>query len=115
MGNKYTAFNIIKHAGDPVEGTLPDGRKVHKLKEITEMETSFDGKRKRVTYLCADYGNHFIYKVPRDVIGPKYCCTCGSMAVLTGSRAYEKQASAQGRLWVCKQHTDTGRHVGGGM
>ena len=113
MTNKYALFNIIKHAGEPQEGRLPDGKKVFRLTEITEFETLLDGTRKSHTYKCAPYDNHFIYRVPSGIIGPAYCCSCGSMAVLTGSKSYASLGSPQGRLWVCHVHTMTGKHADG--
>ena len=112
MADPRKVFNIIKHAGEPQEGTLPDGRSVYRLVEITERYASAEGTRLE-THKCAPYDNHFIYKVPKDVLGPLYCCSCGSMAILTGSKAYSHQGSAQGRLWVCKMHLDTDRHADG--
>jgi hypothetical protein len=115
VANKYKVFNIIRQAGEPQKGKLPDGTVVHRLTEIAEEETMPDGTVGFSINKCAPYDNHFIYRVPDKVKGPRYCCSCGSMAVLTGSKSYKALGSAQGRMWVCHVHTLTSIQTGHGV
>ena len=40
---KYKVFNIIRQAGEPQYGFLPNKVKVHRLTEIAEEETTLSG------------------------------------------------------------------------
>jgi hypothetical protein len=99
-------FNIIRQRGTPDRGQLPDGRPVYALKKIW-----FDQVGRFVP--VAPYSDHFIYEVPADVKGPRWRCSCGSMAVASGFSSYESMASAQGLLFVCHHHSTFGVHLGG--
>lgn len=103
---KDTPFEIIRHYGKHDEGHLPDGTKVYGQSRIW-----FDEVNRYVP--VAPYDDHFIYEVPDRIIGPKWRCSCGSVAVCSGYSGYKDSASQQGLLFVCLEHANTGLHLGG--
>ncbi|KYK25797.1 hypothetical protein AYK26_07645 [Euryarchaeota archaeon SM23-78] len=114
MDKKYQVFNIIKHYGEPTEGTLPDGRKVHREKSFVVWRYSLEEKQE-IPFMIptAPYDNHFIYRVPSDVLGPSFCCSCGSFAITVGSKDYAHLGSPKGEMFVCHHHTTFGKHADG--
>jgi hypothetical protein len=107
--NKYKNKRIvvIRQRGQPDKGQLPDGRTVHKIEKVFAPE--WGG-----FIPCAPYSDHFIYEAPRDLIGSKWRCSCGAVAVIVGATGYIQDASPQGKLVVCLEHAQTGIHFTGG-
>lgn len=98
-------FHIIQHHNTPHEATLKGGRKVYRQEKIyIEEENKW--------YPVAPYDNHFIYETKRMNF-PAFLCTCGAIAVITDFRGYEKDASPQGKMFVCLNHATFGKHADG--
>ena len=104
---KDKSITIIRHRGQPDKGQLPDKRWVTKLDKIWSPE--WGG-----FIPCAPYSDHFIYEAPKDLIGSKWRCSCGSMAVIVGNSGYIHDASPQGKMVVCHHHATYGIHATGG-
>jgi hypothetical protein len=98
---------IIRQRGMPNSGKLPDGRDVHRLERVFLSE--YNG-----FIPCAQYSDHFIYEMPRDVLGSVYMCSCGAPAIIVGLSGYVHDASSQGKLMVCLGHSSSGQHYTGG-
>jgi hypothetical protein len=99
-------FEIIRHRGIQNRGQLPDRTWVYGMDKIF-----FEEVKKMVP--VAPYDDFFIYELPKKYPGPRWVCSCGSMAVCAGYSAYEQDASAQGLLFVCYSHSTTGHHLNG--
>lgn len=99
------SFSIIKHRGDPNSATTLDGHKVYKRESVYIPEMG--GKVR-----CAPYSSHFVYLDPSNKAGRWFAmCTCGSPAVITGYKAYKRDASSnEGAMLICKYHGDYGHH-----
>lgn len=110
---KYHTFNIIKHHGTPKAAVLQGGERVHMQEKIYAPELVQDRRVQDGFFKCTDYGNHFIYKAPQSYIGPKYRCTCGSMAVLTGPSGYSFGSSQTKLMFVCQTHSMFLKHADG--
>lgn len=106
------SFNIIK-VRNPTSVTLANGMTFHKQEDqkfwIPE-ESGF--------IHAAPYDNHFIFQIPDS---PKtkgmsgFMCSCGSPAVIVGSRPYAHLGSPEGKMLVCMFHThpNINRHADG--
>jgi len=101
---KQAPFQIIRHRGLQDRGQLPDGRWVYREKVIWA-----DTMEKLIP--TAPYEHHFLYEVPLKYKGASVRCTCGSFAVIAGYSAYKSDASQQGLLYVCWQHSNFGTHL----
>ena len=100
-------FNIIRQLNSPTKATLINERVVYRKDKIYVPEY-------RGEVRCAPYSDHFVFEVPSDIKGPAYLCSCGSMAVFVGSKAYGHLGSPEGMMLVCQQHTITNQHFTGG-
>lgn len=108
---KFSNFNIIRHRGVLNKAQLPDGTWVERMDKIFIPEVG--------RFIpCAAYDDHFIYEIPQKLAkmypGPSYKCTCGAAAGWTGPSGYILDASAQGLMFVCLIHAQTGLHATGG-
>jgi hypothetical protein len=103
---KPAPFNIVRHRGMQDRAQLPDGTWVEKQDKIWfDMVSGF--------VPVAPYDDHFLYELPVKYKGASVRCTCGSFAVVAGYSAYKGDASQQGLLYVCYQHSNFGTHLGG--
>ena len=111
------SFTIIRRRGMPMYAYLPDGTRVEREMSSTGFEQIFV-EQLRGFVRCASYDDHFIYAIPKHLAqkypGPVHRCTCGSMAIFTGSNAYVMDASPQGKMFLCHAHATTGQHATGG-
>jgi hypothetical protein len=105
---KPTPFSIIRHRGIQNRGQLPDGTWVYGMDKIFVEE--WGG-----FVSVAPYDSHFIYKMPDSILGSTYVCSCGSPSIVVGLSGYVHDASPQGKLFVCMEHSNTGRHLKGGV
>ena len=100
-------FSVVRNLNDLGEAETLDGYKVYRKDKI------FIRAWGRFV-MCPSYDNHFIYE---DRSGKKnrwaHMCTCGSAAVVVGSKAYAKDASPTntGELLVCLLHAQYGHHT----
>lgn len=113
LQKKDVGFSIIHHFGSPNEAYTLDNLKVER------QEYLYAG----ITYgmvRCAPYDDHFIYndpyKVRPGIDAPRWLamCTCGSPAVIVGTKVYGIYASPEGYLLVCMAHMTNGVHQTGG-
>lgn len=79
MNASDSNFNIIRHRGAPNKATLPDGRTVSRstILMLADPKTGIP-----VPFEVTQYNDHFIFKMPNDVLGSGIMCTCGSVAVI---------------------------------
>ncbi len=103
-------FSIIHHRGMQNSAVTLDGYKVER-RDFVYIKNH--GKVR-----CAPYDNHFVYLDPKPVrFGEPErwfaLCTCGSPAVIIGTKAYAHLGSPEGWMLVCHMHTMTGRHADG--
>lgn len=113
MGIKADAKapKIVRSVGDAKRATLVDGTVVER-----EEYLFIEGYG---LVQCAPYELHFIYQLPKHMIGYTPMCTCGSIAGVVGYAAYSKLASPTdtGMIIVCirhatlKQNEGIGRHA----
>ena len=102
-------FSVVRSLNDLGEAETLDGYKVYREDKI------FIHAWGRFV-ICAPYDNHFIYE---DKSGKPnrwaHMCTCGSAAIVVGSKAYAKDASPTdtGELLVCMLHAQYGSHADG--
>ena len=97
-------FGIIRYHNTPNKIELPDKTMVYKKEHIFVPEYGL--------ITCAPYDDNFIFEVPSHYThAPCYACTCSSSAVITGFSGYERDASPQGRLFVCLHHATYGVHI----
>lgn len=108
MDKKPNSFQIIRHRGIQNKAQLPDGRWVQRSEKIFVPEM---GRFIPV----APYDDHFLFELPAKDVGPSVRCTCGSFGVIAGYSAYKDDASQQGLLYVCFQHSNFGVHATGGV
>jgi len=102
-------FSVIKKRGDLNSATLEDGTVVTRQPYFYIPE--YGGLVE-----SAPYDNHFIFA--NDVSKKNYIsfqCSCGSMGVVVGSKAYANDMSPTktGLLMVCYIHQSTGKHADG--
>ena len=101
-------MQIIRAHNTPNKVTLVDGTEIFNDKSnkiwIPEYGTFIS---------CVEYGNHFIFEVPKRLKGASYLCSCGSPAVIVGAKAYAHLGSSQDALFVCQHHTTHNRHADG--
>ena len=99
--------HIIRQLGKPKVFTLPNGKKI-----VAQSKIYIPEYRRFVP--CAPYDNASIYETGLTSPGTiPYMCTCGSFAVVVGYDAYKQDASAQGLMFVCWTHAQTGHHANG--
>jgi len=101
-------FNIIRKAGVPNKGQLPNGVWVYG-------QDKFYIDTYNAMIPVAPYSDHFIYELPSQYKGSKYRCSCGSPAVVVSYTGYVGDASPQGKLMVCMAHATDGKHIGGSI
>ena len=102
------SFNIIRHRGQPNTATTWFGLEIHR------QEKMWSPQHERFVP-CANYDDHFLFEVPAKYKNmPAFQCTCGSVAVVVGMSGYILDASAQGLMWVCLVHANSGLHATGG-
>lgn len=106
------SFSIIRHRGQVNKAQLPNGDWVERPEK-----GFFIPEAGRFIH-AAPYEEHFIYEIPKHLAnlypGPIYRCTCGSAAGWVGHSGYVLDASAQGLMFVCLTHAQTGKHSNGG-
>jgi hypothetical protein len=104
---KDTPFTIIRHRGQPTRAQLPDGKWIERQDQLFVPEWG--------RFIpCVQYDDHFVYEVPPKYIGASFRCTCGAIAVVSGYSAYRDNASQQGLLLLCLNHSTFGVHATGG-
>ena len=112
MSKKYQSFNIIRKAGDPTKVTL-----VTKDGKETTVYKSQDEKifvQEYQTFIkCHEYGAHFVFELPSHIPGWAHMCSCGSPAILVGSKVYDHLGSAEGMMFSCQHHLDFNIHADG--
>jgi hypothetical protein len=101
-------FNIIKFRGNPNSVTLMDGTVVRNNKEEFIYVPEYGGMVRK-----APYDNQFVFEIPKRIKGPSHMCSCGSIGVFVGTKAYNHLGSASGMMLVCHSHTTTGKHADG--
>lgn len=108
------SFNIIRYRGRPNFAKIEVKNRYGKeeVLEITRREWMLDSRTNQIVP-CAPYDDHFLFELPNRVPGPRFQCTCGSMAGWVGSNVYAHDASPQGALFVCLHHAEYGVHSGG--
>ncbi len=101
-------MEIIRSHNTPNKVTLFDGTVIERDKSgkiwISEWGAFVN---------CAPYSTHFIFEVPQRIQGVSYLCSCGSIAVVVGMKAYSHLDSGKDALFVCQHHTDTNKHSDG--
>lgn len=113
MGVKEEAKSqtVVRSIGDAKRATLADGT-------IVEREESLYIEPYGLVQ-CAPYELHFIYKLPKHMMGYGLMCTCGSIAGVVGYDVYSKLSAPtfSGMIIVCvrhmtlKQNEGKGRHA----
>lgn len=114
----FHPVKIIKRLGDRKSAITEDNITVYRKPGLyTSQEFG--------VVKTAPYDNHFLFIDPgfeRGVRGrSKLMCTCGSWAVIVGSKAYAKDASPSnklesthpGQMIVCWHHMSFGKHADG--
>lgn len=101
-------MNIIRSHGTLNKVTLVDGTEIYNDKRNKIWIPEYG-----VFIPCAPYGNHFIFEVPARILGPSWLCSCGSVAVNVGMKAYAHLSSDKEAMIVCLQHTSSNRHADG--
>lgn len=96
---KSTSPKVVRSVGDAKRATLHDGTVVERTDLIF-----VDGYG---LVACAAYELHFIYRVPKHILGYNLMCTCGSIAGVVGYAAYSKLSAPTdtGMIIVCIRHT----------
>jgi hypothetical protein len=105
---------ISRNQGDLQQATLPDGTIVRRRDSLL-----VNGEIVK----CIDTELHFIYETPDTATNKGWglWCTCGSIAGVTGWRAYSKLSSPSqtGKIVACirllatKENTGIGEHADG--
>lgn len=108
-------FQLIRVAGQLNQGRTADGITVYRQEKLW-VEGGGDQGR---FVMCSPDDIHFVFIDPRwkKVPGRWFAyCSCGSIAVITGSKAYREYSSpttggsTKGEMLICKQFLDTGQH-----
>jgi hypothetical protein len=99
---------IIKSYNTLQKVTLVDGTEVQNDRQNKVFVPEYG-----VEVPCAPYDNHFIFEVPQHIKGTSYLCSCGSQAVVVGSKAYAHLSSMKNALFVCLHHTTYNEHADG--
>lgn len=101
---------VVRTVGDAKIATLVDGTKVERVEHIFVNETYG-------LVRCAPYELHFIYELPKHMMGWGLMCTCGSIAGVVGYAAYSKLASPTdtGLIIACVRHTTLKQNIGIGQ
>ena len=102
-------FAIIHHFNSPKEAITIDGYKVERVDQVWVKNYGM--------VRCAPYSDHFVYLDPKPVRSGEpgrwfAMCTCGSPAIIIGTKAYSEYGSPSGWLLACKYHIDFGVHQG---
>jgi hypothetical protein len=105
---KFHPIQVIRHHNSPNRAQLPNGEWVERQEKLFIPEW---GR----FVVCADYSDHFIFELPKKYEGPTYQCTCGAAAIISGYSAYKDDASQQGLLFICLNHSTFGVHATGGI
>ena len=100
-------FNIIHHRGEVNTAFLDDGTPVYRQDKVwIDEEHGF--------LKCCPYDSHFVFLMPKRMIGVwSLVCSCGSPAVIVGSKVYSHLGSPEGKMIVCYHHTSWGKHADG--
>ena len=94
-------LNVVHHLGDLNRVTV-DGQTFYRQEKIFIPGIG--------TVKCTPYDNHFTMRDSRK-IGWTLFCTCGAPAVVINYDVYKGDASAQGALLACMEHTQSGKHM----
>lgn len=96
---KSVSTRVVRSVGDAKRATLHDGTVVERTEAIYVEPYGLTQ--------CAPYELHFIYKLPKHMLGYGLMCTCGSIAGIVGYDAYSKLSAptATGMIIVCIRHT----------
>jgi hypothetical protein len=101
-------MEIIRAHNTPNKVTLYDGTVINRDKSGKIWIPEWG------TYVaCAPYSTHFLFEVPARIPGASHLCSCGSEAVIVGSKAYSHLSSHEDAMMVCQIHTQTNRHADG--
>lgn len=111
-------FAIIKVKGDLNTCQTADGHTVHRSDKVWVEEP---GKPGRFVF-CAPDDMHFVFIDPvwKKVKGRWFAmCSCGSPAVITGYKVYEKfgspttqsESTIPGEMLICYHYASTGEHL----
>lgn len=113
MGVKERSVStrVVRSVGDAKRAKLHDGT-------VVEREDSLYIEPYGLVQ-CAPYELHFIYKLPKHMMGYGLMCTCGSIAGVVGYDVYSKLSAPtfNGMIIVCirhmtlKQNEGKGRHA----
>ena len=107
-------FSIIKHYLSPVSAVTEDGITVHREDKV------FIPELKRFV-ICAPDDLHFVYLDTSKKKGRWFAaCTCGAIAVITGSFVYKDFGSPSkgvggvpGEMLLCHHFATFGKHADG--
>jgi hypothetical protein len=104
LNPKDIKYSIIHHYNSPNSCVRDDGKVMTRKNEIFIKEY---GK----FVMCAPDDTHFIYEEERKNFW-SFMCTCGSPAVITGSKAYAGMGSPtnDGMMITCMMFLTTGKH-----
>lgn len=108
MGVKANAKSnhIVRSVGDAKRATLTDGTVVERQESLY-----LEGYG---LVQCAPYELHFIYQLPKHMIGYSPMCTCGSIAGVVGYDVYSKLSAPtfNGLIIVCIRHMTLKKNEG---
>jgi len=102
-------ISVVRSLGDLKSAKLWDGTVVTRKDKIwVDAYGTF--------VKCMPYELHFIYEVPKEHRGWGLMCTCGSIAGVSGAKAYKKliTPSDTGLMIVCVRHSSTKDNTGVG-
>lgn len=103
---KAASPKVVRAVGDAKRATLHDGTVVERTELIFVEGYGL--------IRCAPYELHFIYELPKHIIGWNLMCTCGSIAGVVGYAAYSKLAAPTdtGMIIACVRHTTLKQNEG---
>ena len=101
-------MEIIRAHNTPNKVTLVDGTVVRNDFKDKMFVPEYGVEIRKV-----EYGNHFIFEVPKRIIGPSWMCSCGAPAVMVGAKAYAHLSSYKDAMIVCQHHTQFNKHADG--
>jgi len=101
-------MQIIKSYNTLKKVTLYDGTVIYNDRMDKMFVPEYGAFIKKV-----EYGNHFIFEVPKHIKGTSWMCSCGSPAVMVGAKAYGHLSSYKDAMIVCQNHTTYNKHADG--
>lgn len=105
------SFNIVRHRGKPNEAVIKtkDG---NDSGIVVTRQPGFICEAMQYQYFpCADYEEHFIFRLPQQFEGPTYQCTCGATAGVVQWHATREMPIPPAPMWQCQAMVELGHHT----